>query len=215
MTDEEKDTLADRWLRRVKNQRIVAALIVFGVVVSAVETFTGVVRNAYQEIVGPEELSGNDVLLTGTWQWVFKESESIRSGEELRGKLAPSSTLKLALRNAGRRSVTNIAVGIEGNARTIAEASGHFQGSNESERPYLLTTFWRSKPGVVLSAVPKGEKSQELALQLTTLDLGKFSWERNEGIYHLRIVVTAEGMSEPAEFEVAFEPFLSGLDAAK
>ena len=69
-----------------------------------------------------------------------------------------------------------------------------------------MDSVWRSRPGVVLQGPTKGAP-KPVGLAHATLGLGRFKWgDRTDGIYYLQLVVTANNMRKPAEFEVALEP---------
>ena len=157
---------------------------------------------------GVSSVAPENILLQAEWDsFIVREKKSIKAGEELRGNLNPGTWLELSLQNSGEVSAENLAVKVTGNARTEGEPSEFFEGQQGQKKSYLLDSVWRSRPGVVLQSPPEGT-SESIGLSLTTLRLGRFTWGgRTEGLYHLKVVVTASGMKSPAEYEITLKPF--------
>jgi len=134
------------------------------------------------------KITNNDVILFAQWDsGITRENRTISNGEELKGKLNPTSPLELAFRNQSKAPINSLTVKLNGNAKTQGEPSEYFQGQEGLKKEYLLNRVWTTKPGVSLGSLPDGFDTKEQALEFTTLQLGTFRWDRAEGMYHLRI----------------------------
>jgi hypothetical protein len=135
-----------------------------------------------------------------------QESQTIAAGEELKGQINPNNQLRLALENQGKLPATDITVALESNAQIVAKPSDFFQtGDVPTDRPYLWTSVWKSKPGTTMSALPKKALSKEEGLRLTTLELGRFSITRTFGVFYLKIIVSAKDVPGQAEYKVSLK----------
>ncbi|MEM7218880.1 MAG: hypothetical protein AAF515_10990 [Pseudomonadota bacterium] len=171
----------------------------------------GIVAGAvaiYQFAMSTTSVSHDDILLQGEWDsFIVREKQSISAGQELSGSLNPSTWLELSLQNKGEVPAKHIAIKVTGNAQTEGEPSEFFEGQQGQKRSYLLDSIWRARPGVVLHSPPTGT-AETVAQSLTTLRVGRFTWGgRNDGLYYLKVVVSASNMEKPAEFEVTMKPF--------
>jgi len=59
MKDKKKDTLTEVWLRRIKNNPVIAGLIIFSIVLAGVASFTESAKKIYQTIIPDKNNKAN------------------------------------------------------------------------------------------------------------------------------------------------------------
>ena len=181
------------------------AIAVFGLI-AAVITVVGTVFACYR-FVFTKSISRRDIVLNAVWDTTpIRHSENIRVDECLEGRMDESSALVLSLKNRSRVTVRGLRIRAQGNANAKGIPSNFFTAGGSQLRHRISTIVWESNAGVTLRRRPKGLPYNQ-GLDETELEVGRFSWDRNEGIYYLSLVVSAENMrGRPPEFTISLRP---------